>query len=288
MEGNNTEYRPIKRVLLNPPDHSFKSQAKLDSEWSELNYLAVPDFKGSINEYDLFSKLVGAGGEVDYLVGNIETTIDSIYARDASIATSHGMIIGKMGKEARTHEPQVQKEYFLANGIEVLGTIEGDGMVEGGDAAWVREDLLAIGRGYRTNQSGIEQVRDLVKDFAEIVEVHLPHFRGPEDVFHLMSVFSPVDKDLAVVYSPLMPVAFRELLIECGYRLVEVPEEEFDSQGCNVLAIAPRKCVMLEGNPITKNQLESEGVEVLEYKGEEISLKGCGGPTCLTRPVVRK
>jgi N-dimethylarginine dimethylaminohydrolase len=120
-----------------------------------------------------------------------------------------------------------------------------------------------------------------------VVPVPLPHWHGPEDVFHLMSMYSPVDHDLAVVYSPLLPVPFRQLLLKKGYELVEVPEEEFESMGCNVLAVAPRKCVVVEGNPVTRRRLEAAGAEVHEFKGREISMKGGGGPTCLTRPLVR-
>jgi N-dimethylarginine dimethylaminohydrolase len=120
-----------------------------------------------------------------------------------------------------------------------------------------------------------------------VITVDLPHYKGVEDVFHLMSIFSPVDKDLAVVYSPLMPIRFRNLLLEMNYKLVEVPKEEFESMGCNVLAIGPRKCVMVEGNPKTRQALEKAGCEVLVYSGKEISVKGGGGPTCLTRPLLR-
>jgi N-dimethylarginine dimethylaminohydrolase len=121
----------------------------------------------------------------------------------------------------------------------------------------------------------------------ELITVPLPHWRGPADVFHLMSIISPVDSDLAVVYSPLMPVAFRESLVARGTVLVEVPDTEFDSMGTNVLAAAPRRCLMLTGNPITRERLEDTGAEVIEYQGTDISIKGGGGPTCLTRPLNR-
>ena len=102
-----------------------------------------------------------------------------------------------------------------------------------------------------------------------------------------MSILSPVDKDLAVVYSPLTPVAFRNELLDRHYQLIEVPEQEFDSMGCNVLAIAPRQCILVNGNPRTRLALENAGCRVIEYQGAEISLKGGGGPTCLTRPLER-
>ncbi|MEO5717820.1 MAG: arginine deiminase family protein, partial [Chthoniobacterales bacterium] len=148
---------------------------------------------------------------------------------------------------------------------------------------------LAVGRGYRTNDSGIAQLRDLLGDtIDELIIVALPHWRGVSDVFHLMSILSPVDRDLAVVYSPLMPVPFREQLLERGMSLVEVPDEEFESMGANVLALGQRQCLMVAGNPVTRARLEAAGAAVLEYEGSEVSRKGGGGPTCLTRPLARR
>ena len=155
--------------------------------------------------------------------------------------------------------------------------------------AWLGPRTVAVGRGYRTNDAGIAQLRALLGDSAdEFITVSLPHWRGAEDVFHLMSIISPVDSDLAVVYSPLLPVPFREQLLARGETLIEVPDEEFGRMGANVLALAPRRCVLLDGNPITRARLEAAGASVLTYEGSEISLKGGGGPTCLTRPLVRQ
>ena len=170
----------------------------------------------------------------------------------------------------------------------MVGTIQPPGRLEGGDVVWLDERTMAVGRGYRTNDAGIAQLRVLLGDsIDELIVVALPHWQGPGDVFHLMSIVSPVDRDLAVVYSPLLPVPFRERLLARGIRLVEVPHEEFDTMGANVLAIAPRRCVMVAGNPATRGRLEQAGAQVSEYDGREISLKGGGGPTCLTRPVLR-
>ena len=146
---------------------------------------------------------------------------------------------------------------------------------------------LAVGRGYRTNDEGIRQLQALLGSDVEVVVVPLPHWQGPSDVFHLMSMISPLADDLALVYSPLLPVPFREDLLARGIELVEVPAEEFDSMGCNVLAVAPRVAVAMEGNPETRRRMEAAGVEAHLYSGAEISAKGCGGPTCLTRPLER-
>ncbi len=192
-----------------------------------------------------------------------------------------------MGKPARENEPAAQRRAFEALGITVAGAIEPPGQIEGGDVVWFDERTVAVGRGYRTNDAGIEQFRDLLGPGVDVIVVPLPHYRGPADVFHLMSIVSPVDEEAAVVYSPLMPVPFREWLCARGIRPIDVPDEEFDSMGTNVLALAPSRCVMLEGNPVTRARLEAAGVDVTVYAGSEISLKGGGGPTCLTRPLER-
>jgi N-dimethylarginine dimethylaminohydrolase len=167
--------------------------------------------------------------------------MDSMYCRDASIATNKGMIICNMGKQARKSEPIAQKKIFEANGIPVLGIIREPGTLEGGDTAWLDERTLAVGHTYRTNEEGIRQLTSLLQPLGvEVITVPLPHYKGPADVFHLMSILSPVDSNLAVVYSPLMPIGFRNYLLEHGYELVEVPDEEFETMGCNVLAISPR------------------------------------------------
>jgi N-dimethylarginine dimethylaminohydrolase len=177
---------------------------------------------------------------------------------------------------------------YNKNEFPVLGVIKSPGTLEGGDVAWLDEKTLAVGHTYRTNEEGIHQLKKVLEPKGiEIIVAELPHYKGVNDVFHLMSILSPVDKNLAVVYSPLMPIKFRNELLDRGFELIEVPEEEFESMGCNVLAIAPRQCVMVAGNPKTKKRLEKAGCEVFAYKGNEISVKGGGGPTCLTRPLLR-
>ena len=193
-----------------------------------------------------------------------------------------------MGKPQRRTEPAAQEAAFRAAGIPIRGRITGEGTVEGGDVCWIDERTLAVGRGYRTNDAGIRQLRELVRGCVdEVVVVPLPHWRGPEDVFHLMSIVSPIDRHLFLVYAPLIPVPFREALLARGIELVEVAEPEFQTLGCNVLALAPREVLMVTGNRETRARLERTGVTVREFAGREICLKGGGGPTCLTRPLTR-
>lgn len=282
------EFGTLTRVALKHARDAFGSQAACDAGWQDLNFTAAPDYAAAVAEYEVFVKLVSAeGARVEWLPPDPRVSMDAIYVRDASLVTPSGVILCAMGKAQRATEPAVQGEAYAAMGMPVIGVIEPPGKIEGGDVVWFDADTVAIGRGYRTNDAGIRQFREIVGPDVEVCVVPLPHYRGPSDVFHLMSIVSPVDRDLAVVYSPLMPVPCREWLIAGGIDLVEVPDEEFDSMGANVLAIAPRSCVMVEGNPITRDRLEAAGARVAEYRGREISLKGGGGPTCLTRPLAR-
>jgi len=284
-----SEIGKIKTLFIKNVRQAFVSDTHITQYWKELNYLGKPDFKAALKEYEFFQTLLKEhGAEISWMPEDGNVNMDSIYCRDASIATNMGMIICNMGKSGRINEPLAEKKSFEANGIAVLGTIIAPGTVEGGDVAWLDEHTLAVGHTYRTNGEGIRQLALLLQPLGvHVVIVPLPHYKGPADVFHLMSILSPVDKDLAVVYSPLMPIAFRNELLNRGFRLIEVPNEEFESMGCNVLALAPRECLMVDGNPKTTSALEKAGCVVTVYKGEEISVKGGGGPTCLTRPVQR-
>lgn len=279
----------IKSVFIKNVQQAFISEAHIEQYWKELNYTGKPDLAHAITEYVSFQFILKSqGAEIYLLPEDASVNMDSIYCRDASIATDGGMILCNMGKAARRNEPLAEKKAFEANGITVLGTITAPGTLEGGDVAWLDEHTLAVGHTYRSNEEGIRQLTVLLQPLGvRVITVPLPHYKGPSDVFHLMSILSPVDTNLAVVYSPLMPIVFRNLLLQRGYQLIEVPDNEFESMGCNVLALAPRECLMVDGNPVTKALLEHAGCKVTVYKGEEISVKGGGGPTCLTRPINR-
>lgn len=282
------EYGPLRRVVLRAAADAFGGAARVGEQWRALNFTAPPDVARAIEQYAAFEALLRASGaQIDHLPCDPSLTLDAIYVRDASIVTPRGIVLCRMGKPARQHEPSAQGDAFKALALPIAGTIDPPGRIEGGDVVWFDERTLAVGHGYRTNSEGIRQLRALLDDHVELLVVPLPHFRGPDDVFHLMSVISPVAADLAVVYSRLMPVPFREWLCERGVNFIEVPDEEFDSMGANVLAVAPMQCVMLDGNPVTRRRLEAAAVEVATYEGSEISVKGGGGPTCLTRPLVR-
>lgn len=286
---SHSEYLKLVSVFIKPVEHAFISSNKLENEWQELNYLSLPDFKKATEEYEVFeNKLKNHNINIEHFSINELISIDSMYCRDASIASDFGMIICRMGKVGRALEPDAHEQFFKNKKIKILGKIEAPGTIEGGDVAWLDKHTLAVGHTYRTNEDGIKQLKALLEPKGiSVIVVDLPHYKGKKDVFHLMSILSPVDKNLAVVYSPLMPIKFRNELLRRGFELIEVPEEEFETMGCNVLAMAPRHCMMVDGNDITKKRMEASGCTVETYSGNNISVKGGGGPTCLTRPLLR-
>ena len=289
MSNSLSEVDRLARVLVKHPREAFVDEETIAAQWRSLGFVAPPSLTSAAAEFDAFLDVIRATGtQIEFLPRDDQTNLDSIYARDASVVCAHGVILCRMGKPLRANEPSSQQAAFRRLGIPIVGTIVEPGCLEGGDVVWLDDRSVAVGRGYRTNDEGIRQFRALLGDsIDDVIVVALPHWRGPNDVLHLMSLISPVDDNLAVVYSPLLPVPFRERLVERGYTFVEVPDNEFDSMGPNVLALGPRKCLMMAGSPRTRIALERAGARVTEYKGDQISVKGSGGPTCLTRPLVR-
>jgi N-dimethylarginine dimethylaminohydrolase len=287
--GCQSNVQPIQRLLLKHPREAFQNPGVVGAQWKDLNYLDQPDFQEALAEYDEVVEQLGRFvSDVQLLPEHPLTGLDSIYVHDPLLVTKAGAILCNMGKDQRREEPGAMRSTLEQMNIPVRGAITGDGRLEGGDVIWLDEETLVVGQGYRTNAEGIRQLRALTTDLVRhTIVVSLPHWNGPGDVLHLMSLISPIDHDLALVYRRLLPVPFLEALQMRAIQLIDVPDEEYDSMGCNVLAIQPRRCLMLEGNPVTKARLEAAGATVSTYKGSEISLKGCGGPTCLTRPVLR-
>ena len=279
----------IKRVLVKHPKDAYQNQLKIDDQSKKLNYLGKPDYKKARSDYEqLISFLKTNSIQIHYLPIDEDTSLDSIYTHDPCIISNSGVILTNMGKTERQTEPKAIASYFDSINVPILGQIKSPGTLEGGDVVWIDERTVAVGEGYRTNAEGIRQLKSLLKsDVDKVITVPLPHWTGPADCLHLMSNISPIDYDLYLVYSKLLPVSFRQYLLGRGIKLVEVPDEEYDSMGCNVLAVSPRKVIMIKNNPITQQRLEAENVEVHTYDGSEISIKGSGGPTCLTRPFMR-
>ena len=289
MVGGQSEVGRLARVAVKSPADAFVNDAAIERQWRDLGYTARPDLAAAVAEYAGFLALLDdAGVQVLRLPPDERVGLDSLYARDAAVVCDRGVILCNMGKPQRRTEPAVQEAALRAAGVPIHGRISAEGRLEGGDVCWIDERTLAVGRGYRTNDAGIRQLQDLLAGCVdEVLVVPLPHWRGPGDVFHLMSIVSPIERDLFLVYAPLLPVPFREALLARRIDLVEVPDAEFDSLGCNVLAIAPREVLTVAGNPLTRARLERAGVKVHEFVGREICQKGGGGPTCLTRPLAR-
>jgi arginine deiminase len=288
--GCPSEVAPLRRLLLKHPKDAFVDERRIEAQWRDLRYTARPDPKRATSEHERFADLLrGPEIEVLLLPRDEATGLDSIYVRDAVVVSAKGVILGSMGKAQRRGEPEAAARFFESAGIPIAGRIEGEGRLEGGDVVVLDDRTVAVGQGYRSNAEGIRQLRAILRDeVTEIVPVPLPHWNGPGDVLHLMSLLSPIDIDLLLVHSRLLPAPFRQWLLARGIELLEVPDSEFATMGCNVLALAPGRCVMLEGNSRTRRLLEGAGCEVLTYEGKEISLKGAGGPTCLTRPLLRR
>ncbi len=286
--GQFNEYGPLQKVALRHSRDAFVSEAKLEREWRDLNYHSRPDLSIANREYDsLEHMLTVAGADIVHFPAHDDLTLDALYTRDSLIITPRGIVKPRMGKPQRRKESNVNATHLEALGMPVLGEITGHGKIESGDLVWLDESTLLAGIGYRTNTEGVRQLQKLTGPSVNVVGFDLPHYKGASDVFHLMSVLSPVDHDLAVVYRPLMPVRLVEFLEERGLAFVDVPDGEFASMGCNVLALAPRVAVMVEGNPQTADRMAKAGITVHTYNGDNISRKGEGGPTCLTRPLVR-
>lgn len=276
---------PLRRVLVRRPDEAFG-----DADPARWHYTSRPDLQEARREHDaLTGMLREAGAEVIEHPAPQSDRADAIYVFDPVLITERGSVLLRMGKALRRGEEEALGRRLEEVGVPVFARLQGEATAEGGDLLWLDRHTLAAGQGFRTNAEGLRQLREILAPLGvEVIPVELPYFRGPEACLHLLSLISLVDHDLAVVYPSLLAVPFWRLLRDRGLRLIEVPEEEFPTQGPNVLALAPRKTLMLEGNPVTRRRLEEAGCEVLTYRGREISLKAEGGPTCLTRPVWRE
>lgn len=279
----------IDTVLLKKPEDAFVSQENLDAQWKAFAYYGAPDYERTLQEFKAFEEIIRTlVPHVHYLPEAEGAGLDSIYTHDPLKVTKRGAIYFPMGKELRGGEGSATRAYLESQGVPTLGLIAPPGKMEGGDVVWLDDDTVAIGRGYRTNDEGIRQFKELTKEFIkEYVIVPMPHAGGPEACLHLMSIISLVDTRKACVYSEYMPVFFREYLVGKGFQLIECGKEEYDRLGSNVLCLEPGICLMIEGCPEVKGKMEQAGIVVHTYPGQELSYKGTGGPTCLTCPVCR-
>jgi dimethylargininase len=275
---------PLQSVLVRRPDAAF---GEADPE--RWHYTHQPYLPLAQEEHDaLVNTLLGHSIEVVYHDAPLPDHADAIFVHDPALITDRGAIILRMGKGLRRGEEAAMADTLTRLGVPVHYQLHGEALAEGGDLLWLDERTLCVGLGFRTNRAGFEQIDEaLAGSGVELVPVQLPYFDGPEACLHLMSLISLVDHDLAVVYRPLLPVPFYQLLLARGIDLIDVPDEEFATMGTNVLAVAPRQCIILDHNIQTIRELEAAGCRVTPYRGDELSLKAEGGPTCLTRPILR-
>ena len=272
---------PLRRVLVRAPR---PDDAAL---WKAYGWRFEPDPGAMASEHEAFRELLAAdGAEVVLGATPHGPDPDAIYTYDPAIVADAGAILLRPGKEGRRGEPDAMGADLVEAGVPIAGRLEAPALAEGGDTIWLDERTLLAGHGYRTNAEGIAALRELLPD-VEVIAFDLPHYHGAGEVMHLMSFLSPLDVDLAVAYLPLMPVRLVELLRSREIELVEVPDDEFESMGPNVLALGPRVALALAGNDETRRRMERAGVDVRVYEGEHISRPGDGGPTCLTRPLLR-
>jgi N-dimethylarginine dimethylaminohydrolase len=279
--GGQTMTATLRRVLVRSP------RAEDRAAWRAYGWHAEPDPGRMADEHEAFRDLLAdAGAEVMLGQTPIGLCPDQIYVHDPALVTDRGAVLLRPGKEGRRIEVDAMAVDMVEAGLPLAARLEAPAMAEGGDMLWLDERTLLVGRGYRTNDEGVRALADALPD-VDVVVFDLPHLRGPGEVLHLMSLLSLLDVDLAVAYPPLMPVRLIELLAKRGVELVEVPDDEFETMGPNVLALGPRVALALDGNPETRRRMEAAGVDVRVYRGDEISRKGDGGPTCLTRPLLR-
>ncbi len=279
--GGQSSTATLRRVLVRPP-------REVDcAAWREYGWRAAPDPARAAGEHEAFRAILADfGAEVIVADGTPEPNPDAIYAYDPALVADRGAVVLRPGKELRRNEAEAMERSLVKAGVPIVARLEAPATFEGGDAFWLEPSTLVVGRSYRTNDAGIRAVAEALAE-VDVIAFDLPHVGGQSDVFHLMSAISPLDVDLAAVYLPLMPARLVALLRERGVGFVEVPDEEFGSMGCNALALGPRVAIALDGNLEIRRRMERAGVDVRVYRGEEISRKGDGGPTCLTRPLLR-
>ena len=279
--GGQSMTAPLREALLKAPGPAF-GQAFDDPAHG---FLHACDLEIAQREHAAFADLLASlGTSVNMLEAETHSP-DLVYTFDPLLITDRGAIPLRPGKPNRRGEPSAIEGWTQDRGIPTIGRIEAPGTIEGGDTLWLRPDLFCIGRTLRTNQAGADQLATLVGGDVRVFDV--PYWRGPAELVHLMSVISPIADDVAVVFLPLLPVGLWQLLQDLGYRLVEVAEDEYPTLGCNVLALRPGVVVLAEGNPKVAGALAARGVEVHTYAATEIGVNGSGGPTCMTRPILR-
>jgi N-dimethylarginine dimethylaminohydrolase len=284
QSGCQSMVHPLKKVLVRRPTGSFGV-----ADYTRWHYTGQPDVAVAQSEHDAFVDIMRKNNiEIVFHDTDLPDLADAIFVHDPAVITDFGAVILRMGKPLRNGEEDALENTLNKSGIPTLYKLHGTATAEGGDIIWLNQNTLAVGRGFRTNDAGIRQIQEALKNTPiDIIVVDLPYDQGKDACLHLQSLISLIDTNIALVYKKLLPVSFIHYLEQNGFQLIEVPETEYATMGPNVLALAPKVCLTIEGNPLTKKLLEENGCIVHTYKGDEISHKAEGGATCLTRPLER-
>ena len=280
LYGSQSMTGRLERVLVRPP------LPEDGARWREYGWRAAPDPAAAAAEHESLRAILEAAGSEVVVSTHDPGNPDAMYVYDPVLVGSRGAVLLRPGKEGRRTEPDAIAAALAVAGVPIAAELTEPAMVEGGDTVWLDERTLLVGIGYRTNPAAVGALGDAFPG-VDVIAFDLPHWNGRGEVMHLMSFVSPLDRDLVLVYPRIAPVRLLDLFAERGIEVVEVPDEEFETQGPNVLALGPRHALALDGNRETRRRMERAGVDVVVYRGEEISRKGDGGPTCLTRPLLR-
>lgn len=284
--GVSSSVAPLRRVAMRRPG------AILHADYERWHYTKPLDPDALAQQYDIFTQLVAdSGAEIFWLDDADDDLADSVFTYDPSFGVPGGAVVLRPGKPLRVGEADLHADFYNDAGVPVVGRIEAPGTFEGGDCFWLDSTTLAVGRGFRTNQSGIDQMAAIVAPLGVTVEAYdLPYHLGPDACLHLMSMISVLDDDLALVHPPLVPTALYQRMVDLGYELLTAPAAEFDTSlglNLNVLATAPRMVIAVDGFPGTAELMRAAGCQVTTFAGDELCIPCEGGPTCLTRPLLR-
>jgi dimethylargininase len=283
--GVNSMVAPLKRVVVKHPDRQFAI-----SDFEKWHYTSAPNLEQAQTHHDEFTSILKQhGAEVIYHEEELANLADAIFVYDPVFVTPYGSIVLQVGKDLRRGEEEPLSKKLESIGVPILGKLTGSARAEGGDMFWLDETTLAIGLGFRTNAEGVEQIKGMLEPHGiNVITTELPYGDGPAACLHLMSLISLVDTDLAVVYPKFIGTPFWQELERRNFKFITVSDQEFLTQATNVLTLSPRVVIMPEKNPETKAKLERAGCTVYTYPCSELTFKAEGGPTCLTRPVLRE
>jgi N-dimethylarginine dimethylaminohydrolase len=278
------------RVMVCPPANAGWNDSRKAAAWRELGFRHAPDFAAAQTQHAILCGLLRDGGADALTLPPTESlTLDAVYAHDASLATDYGLVLMNPGKKSRVPEAQAHADFCGQLGIPVVDEIRAPGASESGDIVWLDSQTLLAGDGYRTNKVGIEQMRSLLSSKnVEVLSAPLPYGPGPSACLHLMSLMSVLDERSILVDLPWLAVETVELLKARGFQLIEIEYSERETLACNVLALGYKRLIALEENAKTNQRMRGAGFDVRTFPGSEICINGAGGPTCLTRPLLRK